>query len=440
MATKLKSNSIDIVNAVRESLVSNGNSDYENRIPLATKQNLRDIGQIFKDYQPLANAFLSELINRIAFVLIKSRLYKNPLAIFKKGELGYGTDIEEIFVQIARAHHYNPAVAEREVDKRELPDVLSAFHRVNRQDFYKVTIENNELYNAFLSENGVTDMIARIVDSLYSGDSYDEYLLMRELIKLYLDSNDVYNVNVNTITDEASAKSFLVKIRAWSKNLKFMSDKYNSFGALTFSDIDDLVIFMTPETQAYVDVEALAAAFNVEYADFLSRVVIIDTFGDSEKAKSTVAVITDKDFYIVYDKLQKFTERYNGEGLYWNYWWHHWQLVSTSKFSNFIRFTTDVVADTSITSITLTPTEVTIDKGGIVKFNSTVVGTGNYQEAVNYTLSGAVEPYSTINSKGLLMVNSEEPNTSLTVTATSLTDNTKTATATVTITQPTTGE
>lgn len=433
MATKLKSTSVDITNAIRASLVSAGNSDYENRIPIATQNNLRQIGETLYNNQPLANAYLGELVNRISFVLLKSRLYRNPLRVFKKGDLGYGTDIEEIFVQIAKAHHYNPAVAEREVDKRELPDVSTAFHRLNRQDFYKVTIQNNDLYNAFLTERGVTDLIAKIVDSLYSGDNYDEYLIMRQLISQYIDDNSTYDIHVAPVNNEAAAKAFLVQVRAWASNLTFMSDAYNPMGVLTNTERETMVIFITPETQAYVDVEALAGAFNLPYADFNVRVVVVDSFGTSERAKSTLAIITDEDFYIVYDKLQKFTERYNGEGLYWNYWFHHWQVMSTSRFSNLIRFTTDNVADTSITSFEINPSTATVMQGGFQRFNVDVEGTGNYLDTASYTLSGDNPVYSEITPEGLLLVNTAEPNTSLTVTATSQSDNTKTSRASVTI-------
>lgn len=429
----MKSNSIDVVNAIRNSLDKSGNIEYVNRIPVATRENLRQIGETFQSYQPLANAFLGALVNRIAFVMVKSKLYKNPLRVFKKGELGYGTDIEEVFVNIAKAHHYNPAVAENKVDARELPDVMSAFHRVNRQDFYKVTIQNNDLYNAFLSENGVTDLISRIVNSLYSGDNYDEFLIMKKLVAYYIDNGDTYNVNVPPVQDEASAKQFLTLVRAWSKNLTFMSNQYNMFGVDTFTNLEDAVIFMTPLTQAYVDVEALASAFNLEYADFLSRIIIIDSFGESDKAKSTLAVITDSDFYIVYDKLQKFTERYNGEGLYWNYWFHHWQLMSTSKFSNFIRFTTDTVANTSVTSVTISPKTAAGVKGSNINFNSTVDGTGNYSKAVEYKLSGSEPVYSLVNSEGLVQINEAEPNSKLFLDAISLTDPTKSDRASITV-------
>lgn len=427
---KLNMNSVDVTNAIRNAIVSGGDTEYENRIPEATKYNMAQIGEIFKVNDNLANKFLSALVNRIAFPIVKSRLYKNPLSEFKRGELGMGTTIEEIFVQVAEAHHYNPAVAEKEVFKREIPDVRAYFHVLNRQDFYKVTIENNDLYNAFLTENGVTDMIGRIVDSLYSGDNYDEFLLMKNLISQYIDKYRTYDVQVNAITDEASAKEFLILVRGLTNNMRFMSNKYNSAGVTTFTDMSDILIFVTPETQARLDVDALAVLFNMSKGEIQSRVVVIDTFGQSPRAQSTLAFITDKDFYMVYDKLFKFTEQYNGQGLYWNYFLHHWELMSASRFSPAIRLTTEDVANTGITSISVTPETAEITLGQNQQFIATIEGTGNYLRGANWTTTGK---YSEISSTGLLQVNPAETDTTLTITATAEGDPTKSATATVTV-------
>lgn len=414
MSTKLKTSSVDIVNAVREQLKETSTIDYYNRVPEATRFNLSEIGDILYRDDKLANEFLGNLVNRIAFVMVKSRLYKNPLSEFKKGELGFGVTIEEIFVQIAKAHHYNPAIAEKKVFARELPDVKSAFHTLNRQDFYKVTIYNNDLYNAFTSETGVTDMIGRIVDSLYSGDNYDEFLITKQLIAQYIDNNETYDIHVDPVVDEATAKSFLVKVRGFGRSLTFMSDKYNPMGVTTYTSLEDIVIFMTPETQAMIDVEALAGAFNMDKASIQTRIVIIDSFGESDKAKSTVGFITDRDFFVLYDKLIKFTEIYNSEGLYWNYFFHHWELMSTSKFSPVIRLTTDIINDSSIESVTIEPERDSAYPGQFVKFNSQIKGTGNYNKNLLWSVDSIL---SEITSQGILQINAAETEETLIVTA-----------------------
>ena len=150
----LKANSADVLNAIR-----NGASQtYKDAVPVAIMgdaDNLRGIGNAIMSYAALKNEFLHELMNRIGMVMIKTMAFTNPWYMFKKGLLEFGETIEEIFVAIAKPHEYNPDVAEKEVFKQEIPDVLTAFHRLNYKKFYKQTIRNYQLRQAFLSWDGV---------------------------------------------------------------------------------------------------------------------------------------------------------------------------------------------------------------------------------------------------------------------------------------------
>ena len=126
----LSGNSVDILNAIRNSATQN----YKDYIPVATKD----------------AEFLSALVNRIGRVLITSKMYSNPIEMFKKGMLEFGETVEEIFVNIAKPFQFDQSIAEKEVFKREIPDVRSAFHVMNYQKFYKSTISDRELKQAFL--------------------------------------------------------------------------------------------------------------------------------------------------------------------------------------------------------------------------------------------------------------------------------------------------
>lgn len=413
-----------ILNTIR----ANASSDYQERVPVATQQNIAEVGNAITNYEPTRNEFLNALINRIGMVIIQSRLYENPLREFKKGMLEFGKDIEEIFVEIAKAQSYNPEVAETEVFKRVIPDVKTIFHRMNRQDFYKVTISNDQLRTAFLSYRGIEDLIGRIVDSLYSGDNYDEFLLMKHLMLDYGDKGLFYPITVTAVTDEATAKKLTVKLRATAKTIGFMSPNYNAQGVHTFTPMEDIIIFMTPETEALMDVESLARAFNLEYADFLGRVVIVDDFGGLENVQ---ALMVDRRWFMVYDTFFNFTEQYNAQGLYWNYFFHHWQVLSTSQFANAIAFTTETPA---ITSVTISPKTATVSKGQNVQFTTTVVATGMASEAISYNVTNAVSDNTTITSNGLLIVGSDETATELTVSAISIFDSSKNDSATITVT------
>ena len=181
-SSTLTATSVDILNAIR----NNASANYRDYVPTAdlSQESIREIGAIIMNYEALQNEFLTALINRIGLVLITSKMYTNPLAVFKKGTLEFGETVEEIFVELAKGVEYDPETAESEVFKRVVPDVRAAFHIMNYQKFYKTTIQQESLRQAFLSWTGITDLIAKIVDSMYSGAAYDEYCVMLYMLAI----------------------------------------------------------------------------------------------------------------------------------------------------------------------------------------------------------------------------------------------------------------
>lgn len=427
MATKpeiktMNASAMDILNVIR----ANASSTYQERIPEATQDNIREIGNAMLTYESTQNEFLNALVNRIARVIITSKSYQNPLRMFKKGVLEFGETIEEIFVNIARAHQFDPAVAEKEVFKREIPDVNAVFHKMNYQNFYKTTISNEQLRQAFLSYQGISDLIARIVDSLYTGSEFDEFLVMKQLIVDAANDGKMYAVTIPEVTPD-NAKTIVAKIKGVSNSMEFMSTTYNSMGVLNYTKKENQIFLIDAAFDAMIDVEVLASAFNMSKAEFMGQRVLIDNFGE---LTGVYAAIVDKDWFMVFDNWIGFTENYNGQGLYWNYFYHCWKTFSTSPFSNAVLFTTNA---TSVTSVTVTPPTAELTKGSSMQFSAAVVTSGYVPKGVTWSVSGASDTVSTITPDGLLTVPTTEQNTTLTVTATSVYDASKKGTSTVTL-------
>lgn len=143
---------------------------------------------------------------------------------------------------------------------------------------------------------------------------------------------------------------------------------------------------------------------------------------------NVAAVIIDRDWFMVFDNFYNFTEQYNGEGLYWNYWYHVWKTFSASPFANAILFTTDTPG---VTSVTVTPKTATVAKGATQQMTASVITTGFAPKTVTWSLTGATS--STISANGLLSVGADETGTSITVTATSTFDTSKTGSSTITV-------
>lgn len=419
----LTANAPQVLNAIR----ANQNYDYQSRVPEATQGNLKQVGNAILSSFDLQNAFLNALVNRIALVLINSKMFYNPLRVFKKGTIEYGEIVEEIFVNIAKAHVYDPVVAEQEVFKREIPDVDAIFHKMNYKNFYKVTIQNEDLRQAFLSSQGISDLIARIVDSLYSGANYDEFLIMKNMIVDAVKNGRMASVTIPEATAE-NAKSIITTIKSVSNALEFPSTAYNAQGVLTYTPKDRQVLILDTKFDAINDVEVLASAFNMDKAEFMGRRVLIDNFAD---LTGVPAVLVDESWWMVFDMQINFTEIYNAQGLYWNYFYHVWKLFSESPYSNAVVFTSN---PNSVTSVTVSPESANVAKGSTQQMTATVVTTGYAPKTVNWSVTGAQTPTSRISNTGLLTVATNEPNNTLTVTAVSAYDPDKSDTSTITVT------
>lgn len=427
---------INILNAIR----ANASTAYQERVPVATQNNINDVGNPIINYQSVQNEFLDNLVNRIALVIITSRSYTNPLSRFKKGLLSLGETVEEIFVNIIKAEPYYRVDAEgktacQDEFEQRIPDVRAAFHTRNRQDKYPVTISNDDLRAAFLSYQGVEDLVSKIIEAVYTSDQYDEFLLMKNIFFEAGTRGALYPVTVqDPRTSESTAKAFARMTRGTARTLTFMSDKYNLMGVTTHTPVDEQVIFILPEVEAAMDVEALAYAFNMDKVDFMGRVIVVDDFGGLEK-EGVVAIAVDEDWFMVFDNYFSMTEKYVASRLYWNYFLHHWQTLSYSPFKNAIAYTTTAP---TVTGVTVTPETQTLStSGGIVTFTASVVGTGLVSPNVTWTVSGGT---------GVTLKEDEDKHSvtvtvpagqtagTITVVANSITDDTKSATGTITIT------
>lgn len=444
----LTTSAADILNVIR----NNASVDYRNYVPKADAndvESIRTIGAIIMDYPALQNEFLNALVNRIGRVMLTSKMYSNPIAFFKKGVLEYGESIEEIFVNIAKVQEFNPEIAEQEVFKRVVPDVRAAFHIMNYQKFYKATVTQEQLKQAFLSWDGVTDLIARIVDSMYTGANYDEFLVMKYLLARHILDGRVYPVTVPTVTAE-NAKAIITTVKGVSNKLTFMNSEYNPAAVRTFTDKTDQYMIVNSVFDATMDVNVLASAFNMDKAEFLGHRVLIDGFGDLDVARlgeifagdptynepsqqelaalnAIPAVIVDKDWFMVFDMLTQFTEQYNGQGLYWNYFYHVWKTFSVSPFANSVLF---VPGTPSVTSVTVSPTTASVPKGGSVSLSAVVATEYFAPQTVAWTSSAADVK---VSAAGVVTVDADAKSTSATITATSAFDGTKKATCTVTV-------
>lgn len=443
----LTNSSVDILNVIR----NNASQNYKDYVPVATAdaESIRKIGAVIMDYPNLQNEFLSALVNRVGRVLIASKMYDNPWAMFKKGMLEFGETIEEIFVNIAKPYQFDPQVAESTVFKREIPDVRSAFHIMNYQKYYKATIQNDQLRQAFLSWQGITDLIAKIVDAMYTGANYDEFQTMKYMLAKRILNGQLYPVTIPTVQTD-NMKSIVSTIKSVSNKFEFMSSKYNLAGVQTHTKKAEQYLLVNSKFDAEMDVEVLASAFNMDKAEFSGHRVLVDSFGDLDVERlnllfaddptyteigesdlqaldSIPAIIVDKDYFMIFDNFYNFTEQYNGEGLYWNYWYHVWKTFSISPFANNALF---IPGTPTVTSVTVSPATANVSAGQKVQLSAVVQTTDFAPQAVTWSVTSGENV--TVNQSGVVTIGADASG-EIVITATSVYDSEKSGSATLTV-------
>lgn len=422
-----------------------------------TTETIHAIGDYILNFTPAANAYLNALVNRIGFVIISSKMYTNPWSVFKKGRLEFGETVEEIFVNLAKPYQFSPSKAETDVFKRTIPDVRAAFHTMNFQKYYPITISDDQLRQAFLSWQGITDLIAAIVESVYASAQTDEYLVMKYMLARCILNGNITPVQVPALSAD-NAVSIATVFNETAMNLEFQSNKFNMSGVTTHTPMDEQYLITTTAFRSTMNMNVLAAAYNIEYAELMGRIINVDSFVDMDWDRLTLlftdengdvdpsfeewdstdetilegvpAVAVSKDFWQIWDNFEKMTENYNGKGLYWNYNYHVWKTFSVSPFAQAVCYT---ATTGTITSVAVTPTAATLPPGADLEIAVSVSRTGVINKAVEWSVSGNASTGTYVTDAGKVHIAKDETAATVTVKATAVADSTKSATCTVTV-------
>ena len=403
--------SVQTMNLIR----NNASANYQSIVPVAdrTKASLQSIGQIFMTYPDILNEYLTALWNKVGAVRMRYREYTNPLSsAFRKGELGLGEFVEEIFVGLCQAHQFNPELAETTVFQREIPDVKAAYHKLSLQVYYKQTIQENELEMAFTSWENVDRLTELIVARMYNAGEYDEYQAILQLIaQNILDGT----IKVVPLPADVTTTDLTKTILSASDELTLMSKNFNYAGGHTHTPKDDQFLLGSSRFWASQNVDVYAVSFNMDKVEFMGHRILINRLGDIdterlnalfsgqpgyeeigssdlEELNKIVAVLLDREWVQLYTKLRRtVTDPYNGDGLYFSYKYHMWDVLASSPFSNAVVFS--VGGPPQVTAVTVTPSTVTMPKGVATSFviTANVTTTGFASKAVTWEITSGTE-------------------------------------------------
>lgn len=450
----------DYLNAIRTS----ASTYYQENVPLATYDaaSVRDVGRIVLNSTALTNEFYSALVNQFAFIFGSSKMFYNKWVDFKKGLIGLGELVEEFFVQIALPNNYNPDIAATEIFKRVIADVQTAIYRINVKTFYKTTINRPLLEMAFTTEGGMADLIGKVFTSMAAACEVDQmnaikYLLARKILDGKIKTEPI--AEVSGADTEANAKAAARQMKADFENFFFPRTDYNEAGVMNWvNNKNDVSFMLTTSFGAAYDIEVLAAAFNLDYANFMGRVKRIDSltnidftrlnaffdlpdeiaeFEEDEIAiLDKVAAITfDNGLIQWYDRLYEWHEEPNGQSMEWQNWLHYWALIASSPFANAVAYVQSSGNKLGTVTSVYSPyggKSISLPVGSSFPLTWEVNGTGIYSKAVNFSSSGIVDGTFSVSPDGVLTVHKAK--TATTVNIVSVQDSSKKAGVTITAT------
>ena len=343
------------LNAMREMSVESG-SIYHQYVPVVTDTTtIGEFGVPILDSQNLnvMNDFVS-LLKKVVATAVYNKTFNNPLANLEGERMPLGNFIEDVYVNPAKARGFNVNDFAGLLQKYEA-EVAVQYLDVNSDLQYCVTVTREKIRNAFTSWDQLEGLISGMVNSLYNGAYLTRYNQTKGLVTAAYTGNNVQYQVIDNPTDEQSAKSLIRQLRAAYSKMQIPSTRFNAWNKVkggrlalkTWSDPEDVVVLISADVEALVDVEVLAAAFNMSKADFLGRVIVVDDFNQynddgtvAVDGSAIKAMIADRAWFKI--KTQDFAmdEFYNANNRTWQYYLNDVRMVNFSLFANAIVFAT----------------------------------------------------------------------------------------------------
>lgn len=341
-----------------------GTNDFQQRVPNPAVAGMAAaVDAIFDPYNnDLYNSF-SQLLNGVMMTYVYSRRFMNPLREMKKPARQFGNTERMVAVKYLQAHSFKPC--DETLLKCEAPEYVEWFFSVNYKTRYEFTWSRTDLRRAFAEDGyGFNELMAATLDAQISSDQYDE---MQTMIQQFatadaLWDNGLFRVNLSAApTDKATAQELLVKIKSYAGQLQFPSTRFNAIDVPIFENRETLVLWVTPEVDAYLDVMALAELFHVERAEVDFRKVVIPEF----PLPGVYAALTSEDFVYMRDVEYGVYPFFNPGTLTDKYYLHHQAMVGANPAAACILFTTG--AATNVPTITMAPSGLSFspDSGSV---------------------------------------------------------------------------
>ena len=357
-------------------------------------------------YPVVYNEFCDVLVNKLVYSQFETMTFNNPLRVLDGDRIPLGYAGEHVYTNPANARGFNVNDFAGLLVKYEA-DVKVEYQTVNSDIQYCVTIARQQLKKAMTSWDNLANFITQLSNSLYNGAYIDFFRYTKNIIAGAFKENRAVYEKITAVTSEATAKAFVEKARELFLNFQLPSTEYNAWAKnggegrpiTTWSRPEDIVLIIRNDIRSKIDVQSLASAFNVNYADFLGNVITVDNFDayDDDGTKvydgsDIVGMIADKSWFKIKTQDMFMENFYNPNNRTMQYYLNVIRMYNMSLFANGVIFATDD-PDVDSTAVEFIETSATVVAGeDIVLHVKTTPFTAN--NALTYTSSATT--YATV--------------------------------------------
>lgn len=344
------------LNAIRQTSIENGTLYAKQIDDITPTTDISVLSSQLFDNENLMNEFLNVLIKRIVYTqIVNFKLFNNPLSFLEGERMPLGAIGQEIFINPANGRKFDVNDFAGLLAKYE-SDVKVQYMHLNSDIQYPVTITRAKLKDAFVSWANLETFISGITNSLYNGAYIDRYNFTKGLVAQAYNNNHVVTQVIQNPNTETLAKQFLTQARTIYLNMQEPSSQYNAwaqvggygYAPLTWAEGDDIVFLIRNDIGAYLDVNVLAQAFNIDKAQLLGRVKYVQDFSERDKQGNVIVdgskilgIMCSKDWFRIKNQEITMDEFYNANNRTWQMYLNDVNMFQYSLFAPAVCFATE---------------------------------------------------------------------------------------------------
>lgn len=375
------------LNEIRETLIQDNKLYAQNLPTILPDTPIGSLSQpLFADEDFFKNDFMPVLIKRIVATSVFRRFYRNPLESLKDGEMPLGGISQDIFVNRVKSRQFNVNDFAGLLAKYPT-DVKVIYNALNWDHQYMATISYDNIRDAFVSWSSLYNLTDEIAQAMYNEASIDDFNMTKYLISNAYRNNQVVMREVEAPTDETTAKTLVKTLRSLFAGFRFASTQFNGWNlnggyglpVRTWTMPEDVVVFIRATDMAEIDVDVLAAAFNMNKTDLMGRIYEVDNFDiiDLETGATTfdgsniIAAIGDRRWFDIKQQMRRFNQFFNANNETWQLYLHVKEGFNSRAFANMVLLVSET-PNVPVTALAYNPEAVTMDAGGSTTVNLNV--------------------------------------------------------------------